>query len=172
MLRGLIILVVLILSGCVFQDTTEKPIDEPIEELLDQNIEKIPEFVESDTEVVVVDDKFEEVKPKLVGGKTLDERLDYAYDNLHEPNSATQIEKDFPDLELVYVDKGTSFMPSLILPFKYYYSMEADTTFNLCNIDRSVFICEGKLDRIITQEDIDSGRCVVTSIYKIGDYGP
>lgn len=97
----------------------------------------------------------------------MDDRLEEAYDRLHTYGSGPQIREDFPDIEKVYTDHAeeTSFPPD-ILPFQYYYSAEADRTFNICNIDFTVFICEGKLDHLITKEDIESGRCEATLIYK------
>lgn len=90
-----------------------------------------------------------------------------AQDRLHTQGSGPHIRRDFPDIELVYTDSAEStWFPNQILPFRYYYSPEADRTFNICNIDLTVFICEGKLDRLITKEDIESGRCEATPIYK------
>jgi hypothetical protein len=90
-----------------------------------------------------------------------------AFDRLHTSGSGPQIRRDFPSIELVYSDdaRGSGF-PNQILPFEYYYSAEADRTFSICNIDLTVFICEGKLDRLITKDDIESGRCEATSVYK------
>jgi hypothetical protein len=109
--------------------------------------------------------------------RTSAERLSEAYENLHESKSALKVKEDFPDLEVIYTDDPLEIghFPEKILPFRYYYSEEVDITFNLCSADRSVFICEGKLDRLITEEDIAEGRCEVTSIYlndpRIGDSG-
>ena len=136
---------------------------------LELGCEKEPE-VEKAEKIVEVEEVKEEVQKKenrLVNGKTLEERLKEAYDDLHGFNSALRIKENFPDLELVYTDQGQPFMPQEILPFRYYYSEEADRTFNLCEVDRSVFICKGKLDRLISDEDINSGRCVVTPIYQL-----
>lgn len=102
-----------------------------------------------------------------INGKTLPGRLQEAYDRLHTYGSGPQIRTDFPDIELVYSDyaEGTGF-PASILPFRYYFSPEANRTFNICNIDLTVFICKGKLGRLITQSDIEDGRCEATPIYK------
>ena len=107
-------------------------------------------------------------KSSLVNGKTLEERLEEAYSDLHNPHSAQRIRDNFPDIELVYVDNPIDdpFIPKEILPFQYYYSKEANTTFNLCAVDRSVFICKGKLGRLITEDDMNSGRCIITPIYR------
>ncbi len=104
--------------------------------------------------------------PLLINGKTLQERLAEAYDRLHTRGSGQHIRDSFPDIELVYTDKAEGMpFPSEILPFRYYYSREADTTFNICEISLSVFICKGKLDKLIKKIDIDSGRCEMTPIY-------
>ncbi len=102
----------------------------------------------------------------LVGDKTVEQRLVAVFNKLHTPGSGDLIQSDFPDTKLVYTDTGdgTRF-PLNILPFKYYYSEEADRTFNICKIGYSVFVCRGKLDRLITKEDIDSGRCFSNPIY-------
>ena len=94
------------------------------------------------------------------------EKLEKARDLLHEEGSADRVREDFQDLELVYTDYGDgSNMGTQIFPFEYQFSEEANVTFALCAVHRSVFICEGKLDRFITKEDIDSGKCQVTPIY-------
>jgi hypothetical protein len=105
----------------------------------------------------------------LVNEKTLDERLTEAYDDLHNVNSALRVRENFPDLELVYIDEGdgNADYTDDIYPFRYYYSKETDRTFNLCNVNRSVFICEGKLARLITRDDLESGSCEVTPIYEM-----
>lgn len=91
-------------------------------------------------------------------------------DRLHTQGSGPHLRNTFTDLELVYTDDGagSNYFPDFILPFGYYYSKEVDRTFNVCAIDLTVFICEGKLDRLLTKADIDSGRCNVTSAY-LGD---
>ena len=106
--------------------------------------------------------------PTLIDGKTWQERLAEAYDRLHTSGSGEHIRKSFPDIALVYTDDavGTPF-PSEIIPFRYYYSSEADTTFNICAVERTVFICKRKLDHLIRQEDVDSGRCELTPIYSL-----
>jgi hypothetical protein len=97
----------------------------------------------------------------------VDQRLQEAYNKLHAAGSAQQVRDNFPDIELVFTDTGEPHYPREILPFEYYYSKEADKTFNLCAIERTVFICDGKLNRKITSEDEDSGRCIITPIYQI-----
>jgi hypothetical protein len=130
-------------------------------EIIDVNGEDV--LVEDVNEVDV---NLEVEIPVLVNGKTVQERVDEAYANLHNPGSATKIVENFPDLELVYVDEGPgSFFPLNILPFQYFYSVEGNITFNICSIDRTVFICEGKQDFLISQEDIDSGKCILTPEY-------
>ncbi|MBI4150206.1 hypothetical protein HY488_02260 [Candidatus Woesearchaeota archaeon] len=108
-----------------------------------------------------------EASPTKIKGKSLEERLKKAYDDLHTHGSGEYIRTYFPDIQNVYVDHGEGEgFPSFILPFTYYYSKEADTTFNICNVDFTVFICKGKLDRRINREDIESKRCEVTQIYR------
>jgi len=105
----------------------------------------------------------------LVNGKTVEERIEEAYDKLHSTGSAQHIRDNFLDLEIIYTDDGSEDIyddGDNIYPFHYQYSEEADKTFNLCNVERTVFICDGKLDRMITDEDMDSGRCIVTPIYR------
>lgn len=104
--------------------------------------------------------------PTLIDGKTLQERLTEAYERLHTRGSAEHIRKSFPDIELVYTDDAVGMpFPREIIPFRYYYSREADTTFNICAVELTVFICKGKLDKLIQKEDVDSGRCEMTPIY-------
>jgi hypothetical protein len=58
--------------------------------------------------------------------------------------------------------------PSEILPFEYFYSKEADLTFNLCAIERTVFICKGKLEREISDEEMnDVEKCAETAEYDL-----
>ncbi len=104
--------------------------------------------------------------PTLIDGKTLSERLAEAYQRLHTRGSAAHIRKSFPDLELVYTDHAVGMpFPREIIPFRYYYSREANTTFNICAIELTVFICKGKLDHLIRRGDVDSGRCELTLLY-------
>tara|TARA_Y100000034_G_scaffold136712_1_gene215101 strand:+ start:211 stop:855 length:645 start_codon:yes stop_codon:yes gene_type:complete len=106
-------------------------------------------------------------EPLIINGKTLDERLDEAYSNVHGVGSAQQIREDFPDIELVYTDLGVEDgFPENILPFEYFYSAEADKTFSLCAIDRTIFVCDGKIDRKVTDEQMNNpDKCAVTSVY-------
>jgi len=173
------LILIILIYGCQVSEIEELP--EP------EFIEKVPqeeELIEPEVEVPVaeetVPEPIPEVKPevvepepepKIINGKTLEKRIEEAYDNLHEAGSSTQILDDFPDVELVYTDDPEAsvkkIFPPEILPFHYYYSEEADKTFNLCGVGRSVFICDGKLDREISKDDIDSGRCEITPIYLI-----
>lgn len=93
-----------------------------------------------------------------------------AYAHLHDPGSGTEIHRRFPDAKLVFTDHATGIEFSEdVPPFSYLYSKEAGKTFGVCGIDKSVFICDGKLERLITAEDIESGRCVVTEVYREKD---
>ena len=146
------------------EELIEPEVEVPVAEEIVPEPEPIPELKPEVVEPV-------KPEPKIINGKTLEERIEEAYDNLHEAGSSDKILSDFPDVELVYTDDPEAsvkkIFPPEILPFHYYYSEEADKTFNLCGVGRSVFICDGKLDREITKEDIDSGRCEITPIYLI-----
>lgn len=61
---------------------------------------------------------------------------------------------------MIYTDEGVSSLSKKNLPFKYYYSFSADLTVSICNIDQTVFICPGKLERVITKDD--PNECKVT----------
>ena len=104
----------------------------------------------------------EEAK-NLIEGKTLDERLSILKRNLHTEGSGDEAKKYFPDFVKVYVDEDNLRFPSMVSPFTYYYSEEADITVSICNIDFTVFICEGKLDRLIEESDYD--RCDISDEY-------
>jgi hypothetical protein len=148
MKRGLVILL-LFLVACV-------PVQPEV-----NTAEEVIDTIEVKEEVIEVP---EEVKA-TVNGKTVDKRIEEAYTNLHGVGSAQHIRDNFPDIEKVYVDDPASGYPKEILPFIYYYSAEADKTFNLCAIERTVFICDGKLDSVITDDDMNSGKCRVTPVY-------
>jgi len=172
------LILIIFIYGCQVAEVEEIP-EEP--EVIEKELiepEPVAEEVEPMPVPGVADELepemiVEEVKPepKIINGKTLEERLEEAYDNLHEAGSSEQILDDFPDVELVYTDDPEAsvkkIFPPEILPFHYYYSEEADKTFNLCGVGRSVFICDGQLDREITKEEIDSGSCEITPIYLI-----
>lgn len=99
------------------------------------------------------------------GGEDLEQRLKTLKDNLHNENSGTEAKQLFPDLTPVYTDDGydNPQFPKEILPFIYYYSQEADITVSICNINQTVFICPGKLERLITPADYKN--CQVTAEY-------
>jgi len=140
------------------------------EEVPEQNTEdrettQVP-VAEETTEEEIEEEPVEE-EPILVNGKTTEQRIQEAYDDLHNVGSSQNIRDNFPDIELVYTDNpSNSFYPSEILPFRYYYSKEADKTFNLCNIERTIFICDGKFDYFIDDNTLNSGVCIVTPIYQ------
>ncbi|MEK6982196.1 MAG: hypothetical protein AABX38_04665 [Candidatus Micrarchaeota archaeon] len=112
------------------------------------------------------------VAPKIINGKKLEERLKEASDRLHTQGSGSAVRSDFDDLALVYTDyaQGKSF-PPMILPFRYYYSEEANITFNICAIEYTVFICKGKLERVINSDEFNNGRCEVSPVYTGGNGG-
>ncbi len=104
---------------------------------------------------------------KIINGKTLEQRVQEAYDRLHTIGAGRQIRTDFPDIKLVYTDfaAGKRF-PREILPFEYYYSKEADKTFNICAVDFTVFICNGKMDKAIYPGDPEAHRCKFVGLYQ------
>lgn len=146
-------------EATAIEKTTEEPLQE-VSETKDTEIKEI-----SSPEATKIEGNIE---PRLINGKTVEERIQEAYDTIHTPGSAQYIRKNFPDIELIYTDLGEPYYPPEILPFRYYYSREADKTFNICNVELTVFICDGKLDRLVTEEDINSNRCIVTPIYQLG----
>ena len=150
------------------ENQNDAELDNKKENATQENKSAEPVIKEEIKEPKNVEEENEEQVALIINGKTLEESLDDAYDNLHEKGSSKKVEKDFPDAELVYTDEGknTGF-PSEILPFHYYYSEEANTTFNLCGVGRTVFICEGMLDEMLTTEHIESGRCRITEEYDI-----
>lgn len=157
-----LLVIVFLVSGCDPQTAQDVP--EPTEVL--DIPEEIDEVVEEIVDIPTVDDTPPPVEPSLVNGKTVDVRIKEAYDMLHAVGSAQHIRDNFPDIEVVFTDTGDSNSYPEIYPFRYQYSEEADITFNLCNIERTVFICKGKLDRLISNEDLDSGKCIITPIYQ------
>ncbi|MBI2079346.1 hypothetical protein HYT84_01155 [Candidatus Micrarchaeota archaeon] len=177
-LIGCLILVFLLFSGCTaqqkqsvgnFQEKTIPPLIlkhvNQIENVTEQNGSKYIAPLVFDPEIKK-QAKLDKEEVDLAS-KNLKERLEEAYDRLHTFGSGAAARKDFTDLKLVYTDnaKDAGF-PQMILPFKYYYSEEADKTFNICAIDLTVFICDGKLDKLISKQDIENGKCTVTSVYK------
>jgi hypothetical protein len=95
----------------------------------------------------------------------LEKRLKTLRDHLHDQNSGPEAKKLLPDLTPIYTDDGhdNRQFPKEILPFTYYYSPEADITVSICNINQTVFICPGKLDRLIQPQDFDN--CQVAQEY-------
>ncbi len=156
------VLFLLVLSGCTVKPAVQKMLNETPLLVLENNSQKIVPVAPQIQQPVLPPIP----PPSLVNGKTVQQRLQEAYDRLHTAGSGEHIRASFPDIEKVYVDtpQGGNF-PSEILPFTYYYSKEANTTFNICNIDLTVFICQGKLDRLISKTDVENKRCVATPIY-------
>lgn len=103
--------------------------------------------------------------PTPENNQSLNERLRILKDHLHALNSGTEAKQLFPDLASVYTDNGhgNPQIPKEILPFTYYYSQEADITVSICNINQTVFICPGKLERLIQPTDYQN--CQVTKEY-------
>ena len=117
----------------------------------------------TDSQAEVETQETQEPQETLINGKTAQERLNEATSQLHEEGSADHIRENFPDIELLYSDNPSDY-PSDILPFDYYYSEEVDKTFNLCGVDRTVFICDGKIEETVTDEQLNT-ICDVTSVY-------
>lgn len=93
-----------------------------------------------------------------------------AYTQLHEPDSGLQIKQEYPDVSLVYTDLGRdSSQSSAKHPFFYFYSAEAGKTFGICSTNKSVFICEGKMDHRVTLEDVENGKCTTAAIVLMRD---
>lgn len=98
-------------------------------------------------------------------GINISEHVDDAYSELHMDNSGSPIRENFSDLELVYTDVGAENESSEDKPpFNYYYSAEAKKTFGICNSNRSVVICDGRVDHAVERNDIVSGTCVAAPV--------
>ena len=185
---GLVVVIVVVVFGVMFNGGDESSstgnVDRDGIDGVAENVGNVEEeLIGRDEEDIVQDDERDDVEiskevenenieevvvPQLINGKGLEERVLEAYSNLHGENSEQQIRDDFPDIELVFSDDGVGEgYPSEILPFDYYYSAEADKTFNICAVERTIFICNGKMDRKVTTEELDDiSKCSVTPIYK------
>ncbi len=92
------------------------------------------------------------------------------YTQLHEPDSGLRIKKEYPDASLVYTDLGRDKpFSSEKHPFFYFYSPEAGKTFGICSQNRSVLICDGKMDHRVTLDDVKSGKCTAAAIVLMRD---
>ena len=170
----LIILIGVLLVSCAPEVVEEslEVINDSVEEIevivienTTENVTEITNVTETVVEEIIKPEV--ELGPIIVNGKTTEERVQDAYDDLHKTGSAQNIRDNFPDIEVVYTDNPiNSYYPPEILPFRYYYSKEADLTFNLCNIERTVFICEGKQEAFVDDDKLNSGECIVTPIYQ------
>ena len=183
MKRVMLLVLVLFVVSCSHEIEEPAPVPEEPEHAPEQATPAII-YEESDTEektmkieTADIGDNAEEAmielvqetkeEPTLVNGKTTEERLNEAYTQLHQPGSSQHTLENFPDFEIVFVDEGDgSSFPDNIYPFEYHYSKEADKTFSICAIHRTVFICDGKLDHLITDEEMNSEKCTVTPIYR------
>jgi len=142
-------------------ETNEDPsIDSELEEESNPTEEVIEDIVEPE-EII---EEVIEVKEKMIEGKTLSERLSLLKSNLHEQGSGKEAKEFFPDLLEVYTEENNPDFPQQFLPFRYYYSEEADVTVNICDVDFTLFVCEGKLDRKL--EESDYGNCEIVEQYK------
>ncbi len=153
-----LLVLILIISGCAKQEISHD------EAAAGANVS-----VSGKAENASISGRAEAVPPVaqkgLIEGKTLHERVSIINKNLHTYGSGIEAKKLFPDLEPVYVDSGEyAPFPKFILPFTYYYSEDANITINICAIDTTVFICPGKLARLISKEDLKN--CNVVEIYK------
>ena len=91
-----------------------------------------------------------------VGGDRVEKRLAVAFDQLNTVGSGNLLRASFPDLQylLEWIPAGKE--SRRIFPFFYYYSLEADTTFLVSNIDRIVAICDGLQNSVIVEEDLNT----------------
>ncbi len=155
------------ISGCTQPaQTTPDETEENVLPEAEPVIEKTNATEKTEEALPAQQQTVEKVATAPKSNKLADERLKDAYAKLHTPGSGEKLRRDFPDLELLYTDTAYNVgFPDYILPFRYYYSKEVDKTFNICAIETSVFICDGKLSKLISKEDIDSGRCKATEIY-------
>jgi len=70
-------------------------------------VEEVPPKIEEER---VINPEPEEIQPiiekptppKIINGRTLEQRIQAAYDNLHDAGSSGLILDDFPDVELVF----------------------------------------------------------------------
>ncbi len=161
------IAILIFLTGCTTTQIQQTDQKSSLSQNLPVNEEPETTLSEPVVEEQSVKEEIVQEPEQLPLSAELQENIDDAYDRLHDPGSASRIQKDFPDLEIVYIDEaeGIKFFPKEILPFKYYYSPSADKTFSLCGVDRSTFICDGKLDRLLNSEDIETGRCKIAPDY-------
>ena len=136
-------------------------IDSELEEEIYPTEEVIEEVAESEE---IIEEEVVEVKENMVEGKTLPERLSLLKSNLHEQGSGEEAKKFFPDFLEIYKEENNPDFPQQFLPFRYYYSEEADVTVNICDVDFTLFVCEGKLDRKL--EESDYGNCEIVEQYK------
>ena len=90
-------------------------------------------------------------------GSDVDERIAQVLSELHTGNSGDYVRQNFPDLEYLF-DHTPEGQERRIFPFFYYYSAEADTTFVVCNINKTVAVCDGKQDTTITA-GVDDHKC-------------
>ncbi len=156
----LVLIGFILFAGCVQQ----QPLTETNGTAPEEGNEASPEEINGVTDSK--DGQQEETAPeeeKLVEGKTLAERIEILEANLHTAGSGNEAKKYFPDFEEVYVDREHAGFPSEILPFTYYYSKEADITVNICNIGLTVFICPGKIDKLLPESDYS--KCQVAEEY-------
>jgi len=97
-------------------------------------------------------------------GSDVNERIAVVYENLHNTRSGDYVRASFTDLELLLEWSPPLGGHRKIFPFRYYYSPEADLTFVICNIERTVAICEGYKDSIVDPER-DMNECEVAKQY-------
>ena len=80
---------------------------------------------------------------------SIDDRLNSILDELHTGNSGDYVRQNFSDLDYLFSWQPEGEQTRRIFPFYYYYSQEADTTFVICNINKTVAVCDGLQDGII-----------------------
>lgn len=97
------------------------------------------------------DDYLDEIS--MPQGSSVAERLAVVERELHTGNSGDYVRQNFGDLEYLFSWPGPEGQQRKIFPFFYYYSAEADTTFVICNINKTVAICQGRQKEIIEAGD-------------------
>lgn len=100
------------------------------------------------------------------GSAVVQAHLATLYAHLHDLASGTEAHTLLPDLTLVYTDEGhgNARIPKPILPFRYWYSAEADVTVSICAKDYTVFICPGRVDTLV--DSMNWNSCTVSASYR------
>lgn len=150
------LLAVLLLSGC------------SSEEIADSDESEEVEYIASDEDDETIEEVESEADEEIPSAEDPTEFVEFIKVNIHDPNSARYVKTSFDDLELIHEwegpgDLGEDSPPDQIFPFYHYYSETADTTFLICEQDRTVAVCDGYKDETLTEEN--SGDCTVYDGY-------